>query len=175
MRLYCTDKKTTRYDNLLVAIALILVSIISSCGSSKIATKASPSSEDYLKEIESAYNLDKEQRKLIEEAFSWLGTPYTYAMQDKGVGTDCSGMVMSVYRDVAGCLLPRNSAKQAEFCIKVKEKMPESATLCFSQPARILKRCRMSEYLLTTTDSSMHQLQKALWCRGSTRHIIYQG
>ena len=69
MRLYCTDKKTTRYDNLLVAIALILVSIISSRGSSKIATKASPSSEDYLKEIESTYNADKEQRKLIEEAF----------------------------------------------------------------------------------------------------------
>ncbi len=131
MRLYCTDKKTTRYDNLLVAIALILVSIISSCGSSKIATKASPSSEDYLKEIESAYNLDKEQRKLIEEAFSWLGTPYTYAMQDKGVGTDCSGMVMSVYRDVAGCLLPRNSAKQAEFCIKVKEKDARIGDLVF--------------------------------------------
>lgn len=66
--------------------------------------------------IEFDRHLGKEQRRVAEEALSWLGTPYMYAGQEKGVGTDCSGMVMKVYEEVAGCRLPRNSAKQAEFC-----------------------------------------------------------
>lgn len=56
------------------------------------------------------------QRKIIDEALTWVGTPYKYAGVEKGKGVDCSGMVMQVYLDVTGRKLPRNSAKQAEFC-----------------------------------------------------------
>jgi len=53
---------------------------------------------------------------IIEEACTWLGTPYKYAGVEKGKGTDCSGMVMKVYETITGEKIPRNSAKQAEYC-----------------------------------------------------------
>lgn len=59
------------------------------------------------------------QQRIVTEAMQWMGTPYTYARAEKGVATDCSGMVLSVYRDVAGIELPRNSAKQAEFSLEI--------------------------------------------------------
>lgn len=59
------------------------------------------------------------QKKLVAEAMEWMGTPYSYGACDKGKGTDCSGMVLAVYRDAAGVMLPRNSAKQAEFSKKI--------------------------------------------------------
>lgn len=60
------------------------------------------------------------RQALLDEAYTWIGTPYKYAAQNKNVGTDCSGMVMEVYRNVSDLKLPRNSAKQAEFCEKIK-------------------------------------------------------
>lgn len=56
------------------------------------------------------------QKQIIKEAYTWLGTPYKYAGEKKGEGVDCSGMVMKVFETAAGMKLPRNSAKQAEFC-----------------------------------------------------------
>lgn len=81
------------------------------------------------------------QQAIYREASSWLGTPYRYAGEDKQTGVDCSGMVMRVYSDVAGWKLPRNSAKQAEFCIPLKSTEVEVGDLVFfatgKDPARI--------------------------------------
>ena len=55
-----------------------------------------------------------DNKKLYKELKSWLGTPYAHAKQDKGVGTDCSGMVMMVYQEVYNIKLNRNSAKILE-------------------------------------------------------------
>ncbi|MDE7496460.1 MAG: C40 family peptidase [Muribaculaceae bacterium] len=77
------------------------------------------------------HSLGKYQEDIVEEAMSWLGTPYKYAGQEKGRGTDCSGLVMKVYEDVAGWKLPRNSAKQAEFCDRLKEEDVEPGDLVF--------------------------------------------
>ena len=101
------------------------------CGSSKSVAVKHPSAREYTREIEANYHLDKQQKLVIEEAFSWLGTPYTHAMQDKGVGTDCSGMVMAVYRDALGSLLPLNSAKQAEFCERIEAEEARIGDLVF--------------------------------------------
>lgn len=59
------------------------------------------------------------RKKIIAEAMSWLGTPYKYAHSEKGTGTDCSGMVMCVIEEITGVKIPRNSAKQAEFCQEI--------------------------------------------------------
>ena len=64
--------------------------------------------------------LSKERRALIKEAEEWLGTPYEYGASSKQRGSDCSGMVLSVYLETTGIKLPRNSAKQAEFCRSLK-------------------------------------------------------
>ena len=76
-------------------------------------------------------NIKGEQKKIVEEALSWLGTPYKYAASEKGKGTDCSGMVLKVYEDVAGTKLPRNSKKQAEICKKLKQRDVKPGDLAF--------------------------------------------
>lgn len=74
---------------------------------------------------------DRQQQRIVDEARTWLGTPYAYARADKGRGTDCSGMVMRVYEDVAGHKLPRNSAKQAEFCERLEPEQVAVGDLVF--------------------------------------------
>lgn len=74
--------------------------------------------------------------RLVAEALSWMGTPYRYAGSEKGKGTDCSGMVLRVYEDVAGMKLPRNSRKQAEFCRRLKEKEVRPGDLVFFATGR---------------------------------------
>ncbi len=76
-------------------------------------------------------HLDKKRKKIVDESMTWLGTPYKYAGQERGKGADCSGMVMSVYLDATGIKLPRNSAKQAEFCKRIKEKEVKPGDLVF--------------------------------------------
>lgn len=68
---------------------------------------------------------------VISEARSWIGTPYVFGGTDKGLGTDCSGMVMTIYRNKAGVLLPRNSARQQEYCKPVKKKELVAGDLVF--------------------------------------------
>ena len=51
---------------------------------------------------------------LYEELKTWLGTPYKYAANEKGVGTDCSGMVQQVYLKVYNIPLERRSSKMME-------------------------------------------------------------
>ena len=63
---------------------------------------------------------DKQLKKLISEARSWIGTPYVYGGSTKGKGTDCSGMIMQLFSDVYGLKLPRSSAMQREVARQVK-------------------------------------------------------
>jgi NlpC/P60 family putative phage cell wall peptidase len=39
---------------------------------------------------------------VVEEALSWLGTPYRHQGSRKGVGCDCLGLVMGVWRAIHG-------------------------------------------------------------------------
>ncbi|MDE5875966.1 MAG: C40 family peptidase [Muribaculaceae bacterium] len=71
------------------------------------------------------------QQELVDEAMTWLGTPYKYSWQIKGKGTDCSGMVVEVYGHIGVDGLPRNSAKQAEYCRSLKAKDVEVGDLVF--------------------------------------------
>jgi lipoprotein Spr len=102
---------------------------LSSCRSSKkIDSEKHPKS--HTEQIQVGKS-SKTQKKIIEEAETWIGTPYQYAHAEKGEGTDCSGMVMSVYESVTGVKLPRNSAKQAEFCQEIDAEDVETADLIF--------------------------------------------
>lgn len=131
---------------LLFISAALTLSVLPSCHSSKKAKG------DYQQQIDQLGNLgkmedktggkaSKKRSKIVEEAYTWLGTPYAYAHAEKGKGTDCSGMVLSVYEKVTGVKLPRNSAKQAEFCMPVKKKQLKIGDLVFfatgKDPGRI--------------------------------------
>ncbi|MBL8579012.1 MAG: C40 family peptidase [Mesorhizobium sp.] len=40
--------------------------------------------------------------RVVTEALSWIGTPYRHQGSRKGVGCDCIGLVMGVWRSVHG-------------------------------------------------------------------------
>lgn len=58
---------------------------------------------------------DAVTERLLSEAKSWLGTPYQWGGNTRD-GVDCSGFVLQVYQRSLGISLPRNSAKQREYC-----------------------------------------------------------
>lgn len=80
---------------------------------------------------EAEEGLKGQEKKILDEAREWLGTPYSYGRQDRGVATDCSGLVMQVFDIAIGCKLPRNSAKQAEFCETISHKKVKPGDLVF--------------------------------------------
>ncbi len=72
--------------------------------------------------------------KLLSEARSWLGTPYLYG-GNTTEGVDCSGFVLQVYQRALNIKLPRNSAKQQEFCIPVNNDQLTAGDLVFFSSA----------------------------------------
>lgn len=76
-------------------------------------------------------NNKAEATLIIKEAKSWLGTPYKYGEAEKGIASDCSGMVMKVFEKALCVKIPRNSAKQAEFCIPINKSEAHAGDLVF--------------------------------------------
>ena len=113
---YKLTKKGMRRWPLLMAVVMAVL-LLPACRSHKDATVVPERPGATAIHVPHA---SRQQQRIVEEACTWLGTPYAYAKAAKGSGTDCSGMVMKVYEDVAGYKLPRNSAKQAEFCERLE-------------------------------------------------------
>ncbi len=112
---------------LILLISLILTLTISSCSSKKaVSVKTKGNKTAYI-----INSTEKEQKKLISEARSWIGTPYAYGCAEKGRGTDCSGMIMSIFYGVYGIKLPRSSAMQQEFSRPVKYDKMQPGDLVF--------------------------------------------
>lgn len=59
----------------------------------------------------STKGLSTERRQVLMSAETWLGSPYVYGGTSKS-GTDCSGFVRGVFRDIH-VPLPRTSSEQA--------------------------------------------------------------
>lgn len=95
-----------------------IAGIMSSCSTHKTL----PKYDDVVHERHEALmsHLSPKREALLEEAQSWIGTPYKYAAQEKGEGTDCSGLIMQLYLQCLDYHIPRNSAKQAEFCVDLR-------------------------------------------------------
>ncbi len=129
-------KRDLLHFSLLFSIVLAVLSL-SSCRSSKKADSTFYDSQienikkEHDKNDNAGIGSSKTSKKIVKEAQGWLGTPYGYGRAEKGVACDCSGMVMSVYEKVTGIKLPRNSAKQQEFCKKLKKKDVKVGDLCF--------------------------------------------
>jgi len=70
-------------------------------------------------------------KDLVKTAASWLGTPYRYGSGSKR-GTDCSGFVTSIYREVYGIKLSRSShSMYAQNVKKVKKANLRTGDLVF--------------------------------------------
>lgn len=119
-----------------ILLMCFLAVALSSCHTSKKGNK-----EFYQSQIDAIetsagtsgkhHKVSSERKKIAAEARTWLGTPYGYAHAEKGIATDCSGMVLKVYETVTGITLPRNSAMQAEFCKDIKRKDIKVGDLVF--------------------------------------------
>ncbi len=129
-------KRKLLHVSAIFAISLTTLAL-TSCRSSKKADSTFYDSQleqikkDRDKNDKDHSQVSKSAKKIVKEAYGWLGTPYGYGKAEKGVACDCSGMVMSVYEKVTGVKLPRNSAKQQEFCKNLKKKDVREGDLCF--------------------------------------------
>ncbi len=111
----------------LLVCQITIIGSLSSCSTSRKTIK----NQHTKSEVVSNAHLSKFEKALIKEAESWIGTPYLYAGNEKGIGVDCSGMVLQIYLTHFNIKLPRNSAKQAEFCQKIREKDVKIGDLVF--------------------------------------------
>ena len=106
---------------------------VSSCHSSRKAVAGqgvavSPGGYDRGKP--DTHDMHGDRKKLVEEALTWLGTPYRYGGQDYD-GTDCSGLTMEVYRKALGIKIPRSSREQQKFCKSVSKGALDIGDLVF--------------------------------------------
>ncbi len=77
----------------------------------------------------------REQTELVKEVKTWLGTKYKYGGHSRK-GTDCSGMVMEVYRKVCDMALPRSSREQQAYCKGISKKDLTEGDLVFFATGR---------------------------------------
>lgn len=69
-------------------------------------------------------------RDLVETASKWLGTPYRYGSSSRR-GTDCSGFVSSIYREVYGIKLNRSSRSMFQNVARVRKDSVRTGDLVF--------------------------------------------
>lgn len=94
-----------------------------------VAPKAKVEEGFYSKRLGLHFNTDKNKR-LVQTAAKWLGTPYRYGRNSKK-GTDCSGFVSRIYRDVYGIGLSRSSRSMFQDVRRVKRDKMRTGDLVF--------------------------------------------
>lgn len=67
---------------------------------------------------------------LVKVVIEWLGTPYVHGREDK-TGTDCSGFVQQVYKEVYGITTARSASGIYDESIKVKKEKLQMGELVF--------------------------------------------
>ncbi len=72
-----------------------------------------------------------EDINFLKEVTSWLGTPYLYASNTKGKGTDCSGFVSQVFLNTYGIKLNRVSSSMVANVNKVDRNSIECGDILF--------------------------------------------
>lgn len=75
-------------------------------------------------------------RALIGNAQGWIGTRYLFGGAQRS-GTDCSGLVMTVYSEVTGVKIPRTTREQVRYCTQVaRNQMLPGDLVFFAQPLK---------------------------------------
>lgn len=115
---------TQRNIRYLILPIIAITLLVTGCKSTRNTVRASKndkqSSTIINRDPEFTKRMKADERLLVDEAMTWLGTPYRYGGKDYK-GTDCSGMTMQVYNKALGIAIPRNSAEQQKFCKTIKK------------------------------------------------------
>ena len=72
---------------------------------------------------------------LRAEVETWRGTPHQWGGTDRS-GADCSGFVMTLYRDLFGADVPRTTIQQAKAGSGVRRQALKPGDLIFFRPTR---------------------------------------
>ena len=72
---------------------------------------------------------------VVTAAFNHLNVPYKYGGQNLSSGFDCSGLVMSIFQEVANKSLPRTAAAQAAATASIKRSELKPGDLVFFNTA----------------------------------------
>ena len=87
--------------------------------------------------ITSAISLDKTIDDVLNEASTYIGTPYRFGGTTRS-GIDCSAFVLNVFGESTGIELPRVAAEQAELGDKVeKQELQKGDLVFFSKGGRV--------------------------------------
>lgn len=116
-------------------LSLLLIILNTSCTSTQSITKTNTN-------IAVAGSVKKkgDNKKLYTVVESWLGVPYKYGGQTKS-GTDCSGLVVEIYKDVYGKKLYRSSYEIYEKnCKQIKKNDLKEGDLVFFITSKTGKR-----------------------------------
>jgi len=121
----------SRLSLLALFAGMAMAVFLSGCGTKRISS----SKDRYQKtQVPSKVKVDASMaqptKALLCEADTWLGTSYKYGGTDRR-GVDCSALVMNVYNTALGIKLPRNSAKQQEYCSNVNRNKLTPGDLVF--------------------------------------------
>lgn len=117
-------------QNIVIGVLLTIVFAVAgtSCRSQKSVTETE---DEKILVIEHHEKKKVSKSELYKEVESWLGTPYKYGGQSKS-GTDCSGLVVEVYKKVYGKKLYRSSYEIYEKnCKHIKKKDLKEGDLVF--------------------------------------------
>lgn len=129
--------RVTTYLNRIALVSVIaaMLTAISSCGPSRVTTATYTGKNISQSEFKIPTGLTEDTRAILSEAKKWLGVPYRYGGNDKS-GVDCSGLIVGVFDNALNMKLPRNSAKQNEFCIDIDRKGLQPGDLVFFDTTR---------------------------------------
>jgi lipoprotein Spr len=121
----------------MILFAALFITVGSSCRSTTNTTSTTvtntASTNDFYKKYSKILGVTltgNEDAKFIEEVAGWIGTPYVYGGESK-TGTDCSGMVQTVYKDVYNIKLYRTASDLVKNCNLVKKKDLKTGDLVF--------------------------------------------
>ena len=101
------------------------------CACHKSHNRQAPVKENHIAgNIDVFESNNKDVKKLLKEAESWLGVPYKYGGNDRD-GVDCSGMVVQVFLRSWDLKLPRTCLTISEYCQVLEKKDIKAGDLVF--------------------------------------------
>ncbi|UOQ66680.1 C40 family peptidase [Hymenobacter volaticus] len=118
-------------SDLIVAEASLLPSFLDDEEDKKPGDAASDSAAyDYYGQALGVHLTHTENKDLLRTVLDWIGTPYRYGSNSKQ-GTDCSGFVTRVYKEVYGITLQRSSHSMFSSVKRVDKDAMETGDLVF--------------------------------------------
>lgn len=156
--LFCNFAAMKHVSLIIRFVAAVSMCVLAACSSHKDTAAPVTPGRGHGGDLHAAYinnnsfKLMRQQESLIEEALTWIGTPYSYGCCSKGKATDCSGFVMEVYNRALSTPIPRNSARQLEHCKELRGKDVRPGDLVFFATGKDSRKVNHVGIMLDTED-----------------------